>query len=779
MSVFVLLFSASGCGGPFPDNSVAKFNDRVKTGDFNVSMALGDVAYDIVATKDYLYKFNFNISDNTLLSLATVSIYNSYKVDSYAELFNAEGESIASDDNSGEGNNFRITKMLSPGNYYLKVKDISTNACVFPCEGERDHYYLYSYGIVYTDDGRRIAYLPGEVFKYPPYVGPSGGRSMLDAKIFGHIEHRNLVPDSNNFLYFNLNAYTKDNPYVKDNLETNIFSLPPIGQPPVAKDFESIAKFSPIYSYRGADGNAFTFPLFGDKENNFYLYGDPNGDSDEDIYNSRHLIKRDNQGIENIIEKEYNYVPSNAYKLFSRTTSAPALGASNVFYTVDTEVAGRVYHRTNATACYLYEQCWFYNEADDYRQILRAVNITSANTLWSYELSLTNFSWWDRGGNFFRYLELRHLQEHKSSVVLGHDGTIYASSSNGLYAFSSNGSVKWHALEGISTDKLAIGLAGEVFVPTASQGVYAFSFNGSIKWHVDNMTDSNIFHGDAYYSGPVDEMVVGDDGTLYVASGGDVLAINSTGNIREGYVGSVENEYYTKMIAADSETVYISSHRAIDVINSTDYSLLQRYTLADLHINIREVYDNYEHLQILDMILDDGFLHIYESTREHSGHIEREIANLGYTVIQSIPVTGAGVGKRLAASPWSLPNGNLRRTNNAADDDYGNSISEAKPITVGVTISTSLSAFWDEDLFRLGPLANDGNLTIDIQGSIDGLQAELINGTSLGGAVVSSASYTDDASAMLNIEQSVKADETYYLRISSSSNGHYTIRTRF
>ena len=60
--------------------------------------------------------FHFELTEAT----ETV-LYSSGELDTVGVLFNSEGLEVASDDLGGEGNNFRISELLWPGEYYLRV----------------------------------------------------------------------------------------------------------------------------------------------------------------------------------------------------------------------------------------------------------------------------------------------------------------------------------------------------------------------------------------------------------------------------------------------------------------------------------------------------------------------------------------------------------------------------------------------------------------------------------------------------------------------------------
>lgn len=101
-----------------------------------------------------------------------------------------------------------------------------------------------------------------------------------------------------------------------------------------------------------------------------------------------------------------------------------------------------------------------------------------------------------------------------SSPAFGADGTIYAASRNHtLYAFSNAGAIKWEvetstAIRGTPV----VGTDGTVFVVNDNGDMYAVNnTNGTIRWQV------NLAAGARDEGG----MAIGEDGTLYVGTGGN------------------------------------------------------------------------------------------------------------------------------------------------------------------------------------------------------------------------------------------------------------------
>lgn len=647
--LFVMLFLYSCEPDPF-----AALNERVESNDFRVEMSVGDITEEIAGTYNYTYVFHFQLNSRTLLGLRTDVPYNS-KADTYAELFNTQGELIAADDNSGEGNNFFINKELEPGHYYLKIKDksIISGGCIYPCR-TYNTYRLYTYAAVYKEDGTRIVYLPGrlsQIRRFSPFNLKGRGYLL-------YVSQRKYLPglvvDNNNFLYTNINNQGEYR------LKRFIYRLPPVGN----RDFNW--NIGSPYT-QNLNRKSMLFPPFGDKENNFYLYGDYGNDG------LRHLIKYGNN--KDFISQRYNYVLEYGYpdQRTSSTTAPPALGDNENFYTVDTEVKGTNYYNTECLEQEREEEsCITYTALSNFVQILRSVNLNSGETLWSYNMGGSEYfqdeitsgtkvwgsnnrsSWYDYPG----FLKV-------ASIAIGNEGNIYLSSLNGLRAISSDGELLWHVLEGVETGKLAIGISGEILVPAKAKGLYAFHSNGTIKWHLSYNTDfkegyNGLFKGLS---------VIGEDSSLYSivynGSSSALLAVHSNGSLRWKI-----SDKFVSLIAANDGLIYAAIERRdnsyVHVINGTNGSLVKEYDLSGFTIGgfIAPVYLRGG---LQDMVIDDGYLHILYHPFVNYGYLaDKEIIRNRRVMLQSIPLPA---GSRLAESSWPLANGNLRHTNNAADNE--------------------------------------------------------------------------------------------------------------
>ena len=66
----------------------------------------------------------------------TLTVYTNGNLDTVGELENSSGTRIASNDDGGSGNNFRITHSVQPGTYYVKVESFSSNVGAYTIRAE-------------------------------------------------------------------------------------------------------------------------------------------------------------------------------------------------------------------------------------------------------------------------------------------------------------------------------------------------------------------------------------------------------------------------------------------------------------------------------------------------------------------------------------------------------------------------------------------------------------------------------------------------------------------
>ena len=111
-------------------------------------------AQEISSVEDRDY-FNFNLINPSVITLFTTSA-----TDTYIRLYDDAGELLASDDNSGSGNNFHIQKILPAGSYYIEVSGSSSAVGSYALNLIAEEIQLIS--LPYTSSGEEIT-VPGDV----------------------------------------------------------------------------------------------------------------------------------------------------------------------------------------------------------------------------------------------------------------------------------------------------------------------------------------------------------------------------------------------------------------------------------------------------------------------------------------------------------------------------------------------------------------------------------------------------------------------------------------
>ncbi|MDP7011585.1 MAG: PQQ-binding-like beta-propeller repeat protein, partial [Verrucomicrobiota bacterium] len=149
----------------------------------------------------------------------------------------------------------------------------------------------------------------------------------------------------------------------------------------------------------------------------------------------------------------------------------------------------------------------------------------------------------------------------QSSLAIGPDGTVYATSHNDgkVFAIESNGTKKWEYTTGGNIfSSPAIGTDGTIYIGSYDNKLYALNPNGTKKWEYltgDDIISSPAIGTDGIiYFGSYDDKIYGlnPDGTKSweCATGGDIFsspAIASDGTL---YIGSMDQKLYA--IATDS-----------------------------------------------------------------------------------------------------------------------------------------------------------------------------------------------------------------------------------
>jgi len=172
--------------------------------------------------------------------------------------------------------------------------------------------------------------------------------------------------------------------------------------------------------------------------------------------------------------------------------------------------------------------------------ILRAFNSTNGETLWSFYLS----------GSPFTYYGLW------SSPALGRDGTVYVGYRDRVYAITNNGTsagLKW-AYTNVSIDfqysSPVIGADETIYVQTSKNDkLFAFTPSGSIKW-VTDIPDSRGAYGGS--TSPA----IGPDGNIYIGDGFEFYAVNPSGTRLWTNLPSIGEYKMAPVVGADG-TVYV------------------------------------------------------------------------------------------------------------------------------------------------------------------------------------------------------------------------------
>jgi len=115
-----------------------------------------------------------------------------------------------------------------------------------------------------------------------------------------------------------------------------------------------------------------------------------------------------------------------------------------------------------------------------------------------------------------------------SSVTIGADGTIYATSNNKfVYAIHQNGTLKWKYEAGgaIQYSAPVIGSNGNLYFGSSDHNVYSLFPNGTLHWTFQT-------------TGAVEaSVIIGSDGTIYVGSFDSYFyAIDSEGNLKWSFL---------------------------------------------------------------------------------------------------------------------------------------------------------------------------------------------------------------------------------------------------
>ena len=149
-----------------------------------------------------------------------------------------------------------------------------------------------------------------------------------------------------------------------------------------------------------------------------------------------------------------------------------------------------------------------------------------------------------------------------SSPTIGSDGTIYVASSY-LYAYNPNGTVKWVIDNGHGMDSApALGPDGTIYVEAFSQTnveLCAYNPNGTQKWTANLGTSAGWVNG----ANPSEDPVVGQDGTIYIKFGTNLVAFAPNGSIKWTY--SLGPNGGTNPCIGPDGTIYVGANSATSI----------------------------------------------------------------------------------------------------------------------------------------------------------------------------------------------------------------------
>ena len=142
--------------------TVAAGDDHSNNRSGATSLSLGGSRSGRIETGSDVDYFRVQISESGALA-----VYTTGNVDTYGTLQNSSGSTLASDDDSGDGYNFRIEQFVSSGTYYIRVEgyrssdtgDYTIHAQFVSGGSNQEVYSLdsRSISVAFSPDGRYIA----------------------------------------------------------------------------------------------------------------------------------------------------------------------------------------------------------------------------------------------------------------------------------------------------------------------------------------------------------------------------------------------------------------------------------------------------------------------------------------------------------------------------------------------------------------------------------------------------------------------------------------------
>ena len=177
-------------------------------------------------------------------------------------------------------------------------------------------------------------------------------------------------------------------------------------------------------------------------------------------------------------------------------------------------------------------------------------------------------------------------------LVIGGDGTIYASTYYSLYALNSDGTLNWSAATDHVARAMALGNDGTLYAGTAYRQLSAYTPGGSLKWasaiegtassivltpegglYVGTTDGIHAFdaNGNEHWArdlGTINTLLVGDDGVLYAGGYDDVFAFDSSGVEQWRFT----TDEYVRSLTLGDGILYVGSDK-LYAVNATSGGL--------------------------------------------------------------------------------------------------------------------------------------------------------------------------------------------------------------
>ncbi|MCR2823789.1 Ig-like domain-containing protein [Lederbergia panacisoli] len=173
------------------------------------------------------------------------------------------------------------------------------------------------------------------------------------------------------------------------------------------------------------------------------------------------------------------------------------------------------------------------------------INITETSSLFNQNLELGGFETggydreaiqpttynWTRQSGFIGWSEpavnwtYKTEGSFRTSPVIGADGTIYISSTDGnLYAVSKGGELKWKKYIGTMEESPVIGNGGLLYIVSQQGVVNALDKDGNTVWQYTMVNQ--------YQPAVFTQPVIGKDGSIFIAANYKLYALSSSGNLK-------------------------------------------------------------------------------------------------------------------------------------------------------------------------------------------------------------------------------------------------------